>query len=136
MCVPSYGDLTTGCKSGTPPDCKDGDKCTKDYCDEKENTCKHKPIISYYFKCGKGLFLCNIPQDEITDLANGKNVYGCNTGTVDIVKPLDEDCEIKLYKYTKGYEKCPNGAGVSNYGIIDYKKKTCKKYGFQELQPP
>jgi hypothetical protein len=117
---------TGSCKAGMSPDCNDDNKCTKDYCDEKEDKCKNKPTNRYYLKCGKGLFLCGIEKKEIEgmEFANGYKLAGCNTGAVDDVYTLGEHCENDLDKYTKYGEKCPNGKGLSNYGIFE-----CDHYG-------
>lgn len=62
------------CLPGVIPSCDDGVSCTEDFCDQKEDTCKHnKSDIA----CSDGKF-CN--GVEVCDPANGDPKTGCAVG--------------------------------------------------------
>jgi len=79
------------CRSGDPILCDDGIDCTRDSCDESENTCQYTPN---HTRCGEG----------VCDTA---------TGCVEDARACDgpEDCDDDIF--CNGRETCDNGLCVA-----------------------
>ncbi|MCB9597504.1 MAG: hypothetical protein H6719_32585 [Sandaracinaceae bacterium] len=78
--------VTTSCVPGTPPDCDDGDECTRDSCNARSDACRH--VAEERDEDGDGVGACEGDCDDRDPAISPRATETCDT--------VDNDCDGRV----------------------------------------